>query len=44
VVEQQAIDLVVMGVKTRAGEGLSFGHNTALMLEATPCSFLLVSS
>jgi len=37
-------NLVVLGVKARTGEKLSFGPRVTVLLENTPCSLLIVTS
>ncbi len=42
-VERGGHNLVVLGVKVRAGERISFGQSVAVLLERIPCSVLLIA-
>jgi len=43
-IERGKHNLVVLGVKSRSGDQLFFGHRVSILLEKTPCSMLIISS
>jgi nucleotide-binding universal stress UspA family protein len=43
-IERGGHNLIVLGVKSRAGDKLFFGHSVSVLLEKIPCSMLIISS